>query len=196
MRPGIAPDYYDPNYLSPPSNYPFPNPHYRPFQIMPPLPPFVNPDEPRPFPMPSYIYPHISQSPHYESPYLRNNFLYHHHESPFLPHRSPFPHHEFLNRPHFMPFPPRFGPHGPILNIQKKKTIENLTQFIEEKELTKTILEKGEQKSCTICLEDFAIGNKIIYLPCFHYYHSKCIDTWVKTSNKCPLCNIEIKINQ
>ena len=64
---------------------------------------------------------------------------------------------------------------------------------LDEKEITQSILEKGEQKNCSICLEDFVVGDKIIYLPCFHYYHSKCIDTWVKNSDKCPLCNNEIK---
>ena len=53
---------------------------------------------------------------------------------------------------------------------------------------------KGEQKNCSICLEDFVVGDKIIYLPCFHYYHANCIEKWTQSSDKCPLCNIEIKI--
>ena len=92
---------------------------------------------------------------------------------------------------------PAFGPHGPIIvPKKKKKVINNLREILEEKEITQSILEKGEQKNCSICLEDFVVGDKIIYLPCFHYYHSKCIDTWVKNSDKCPLCNLEIKIPQ
>ena len=87
------------------------------------------------------------------------------------------------------------GPHGPAILIpkQKKKTIDNLSQYIEEQSLTKDMLEKGEQKNCSICLEDFIVGEKIIYLPCFHYYHAKCIEKWMKNSDKCPLCNNEIK---
>ena len=89
---------------------------------------------------------------------------------------------------------PAFGPHGPIIvPKKKKKVINNLREILDEKEITQSILEKGEQKNCSICLEDFVVGDKIIYLPCFHYYHSKCIDTWVKNSDKCPLCNNEIK---
>ena len=79
---------------------------------------------------------------------------------------------------------------------KQKKTIPNLSQFFEEVELTQSILDKGEQKKCSICLEDFEVGTKIIYLPCFHYYHAKCIENWVKESDKCPLCNIAIKIPQ
>ena len=89
-----------------------------------------------------------------------------------------------------MPFPN-------IPNIpmqQQKRTIPNLKEIFGETELTQNMLDKGENKKCSICLEDFEVGTKIIYLPCFHYYHAECIETWVKNSDKCPLCNIEIKI--
>ena len=77
---------------------------------------------------------------------------------------------------------------------QPKRTIPNLKEIFGETDLTQNMLDNGEQKKCSICLEDFEVGTKIIYLPCFHYYHAKCIETWVKNSDKCPLCNIEIKI--
>ena len=89
------------------------------------------------------------------------------------------------------------APHGMriMMNPHKpKKTIQNLSQYFEETELTQSILDKGKQKSCSICLEDFKVGDKIMYLPCFDYYHSKCIETWVHNSDRCPLCNTEIKI--
>ena len=94
------------------------------------------------------------------------------------------------------PTPIIMGPHGPIpIHLKpQKKTIDNLGELLEESTLTKEMLEKGELKNCSICLDDFTVGDKIIYLPCFHYYHSKCIEKWVKNSDKCPLCNIEIKI--
>jgi hypothetical protein len=94
-----------------------------------------------------------------------------------------------------MPMPLNM-PMQPMYPQQQKKTIPNLAQYFEEVELTQSILDKGEQKKCSICLEDFEVGAKIIYLPCFHYYHAKCIETWVQNSDKCPLCNIEIKIPQ
>ena len=84
----------------------------------------------------------------------------------------------------------------PMQNQPQKRTINNLKEIFGETELTQSILDKGEQKKCSICLEDFEVGTKIIYLPCFHYYHAKCIETWVKNSDKCPLCNTEIKIPQ
>ena len=87
------------------------------------------------------------------------------------------------------------NPQGQVLlKKQKKKTIDNLAELLEERNLTKEMLEKGEQKNCSICLDDFVVGDKIMYLPCFHYYHSKCIEKWAHSSDKCPLCNTEINI--
>ena len=80
-----------------------------------------------------------------------------------------------------------------IFNSKMKNNIENIADFVEEQELTEDILKKGQQKNCSICLENYSIGDKIVYLPCFHFYHTKCIQTWVKSSDKCPLCNVEIK---
>ena len=82
---------------------------------------------------------------------------------------------------------------GQVPNSKIKNNIENITDFVEEQELTDSMLEKGKQKNCSICLENYFVGDKIIYLPCFHFFHSKCIQTWMKSSDKCPLCNVEIK---
>ena len=141
---------------------------------------------------PRYYDPVIYPTPQYYNPYPARRII-------------------VVNRP--MTLPPQFVPihgnqrvmiapngmimipHGPPLQIVKqKKTIDNLGEIIGEQTLTKEMLEKGEQKNCSICLDDFVEGDKIIYLPCFHYYHSACIEKWTKTSDKCPLCNIEIKV--
>ena len=95
------------------------------------------------------------------------------------------------NQANLVRMQPPFGqPHAQ----KQKKGINNLAEILEERELTQSMLEKGEQKNCSICLENFEVGEKIIYLPCFHYYHAQCIEKWVKNSDKCPLCNNEIKI--
>ena len=82
--------------------------------------------------------------------------------------------------------------HRPARN--QKRTISNLKQIFGEIKVTNSILDNNEQKICSICLEKFEVGTKIIYLPCFHFYHSKCIELWIKNSVKCPLCKIEIKM--
>ena len=51
-----------------------------------------------------------------------------------------------------------------------------------------------ENKRCIICFDDFKNDDYVIYLPCFHFYHKKCIISWIKTMPSCPFC--KIKINQ
>ena len=42
---------------------------------------------------------------------------------------------------------------------------------------------------CVICLGEFLIGEEVLTLPCFHFFHSKCINEWYKYGKKCPICN-------
>ena len=45
-------------------------------------------------------------------------------------------------------------------------------------------------KECTICMESFKQGDKVIALPCDkrHYFHSECILSWSERHRNCPLC--------
>ena len=100
---------------------------------------------------------------------------------PFFPRmREPFFRQNF---PFFIP--PRMG----VNHIKNQKTIEQL----EKVEITKKILDKIKIKQCNICLDEYEIGDKISYLPCFHYFHYNCIKDWIEKSEKCPLCNSVIK---
>ena len=77
------------------------------------------------------------------------------------------------------------------LNLMQSPKInnnENYKKLLEEVEI-KEPFKNGEKKKCMICLENFSIGEKIIYLPCFHFFHSSCIYNWIRIKNKCPFCN-------
>ncbi|XP_021751144.1 probable E3 ubiquitin-protein ligase RHY1A isoform X1 [Chenopodium quinoa] len=41
---------------------------------------------------------------------------------------------------------------------------------------------------CSICLESFVEGNKLINLPCGHRFHSSCLYPWLQTCGECPYC--------
>jgi len=44
--------------------------------------------------------------------------------------------------------------------------------------------------ACTICLDDYEVGDKLRCLPCGHVFHAGCIGKWlVERSATCPLCN-------
>ncbi|KAJ2357734.1 E3 ubiquitin-protein ligase rnf13 [Coemansia erecta] len=49
------------------------------------------------------------------------------------------------------------------------------------------------EENCAVCLDDFAVGDKVRLLPCKHYFHVSCIDQWLtKNTAVCPLCNLNI----
>jgi hypothetical protein len=47
----------------------------------------------------------------------------------------------------------------------------------------------GCVESCPICMEPLAPGDVAKSLPCLHAFHAKCIDQWLRTSRRCPMCN-------
>uniref|UniRef100_A0A3Q2TK40 RING-type domain-containing protein n=1 Tax=Fundulus heteroclitus TaxID=8078 RepID=A0A3Q2TK40_FUNHE len=48
---------------------------------------------------------------------------------------------------------------------------------------------------CQICFCDYADGEKLRILPCFHDYHIQCIDRWLKVRRDnvtCPICRANL----
>ena len=43
---------------------------------------------------------------------------------------------------------------------------------------------------CSICLDDLCEGNdkQVVKTKCNHYFHRKCIVTWLREHRNCPLC--------
>ena len=54
----------------------------------------------------------------------------------------------------------------------------------------------NDDATCSICLGDYEHEDKVIQLPCSHMYHADCIKSWTKNHVRCPLCNIDLTINQ
>ena len=74
----------------------------------------------------------------------------------------------------------------------KSKGINNLNLLEESKINDEKLIKNENIKKCAICLDNYKVGDKISYLPCFHLYHSKCIKKWLKCSKMCPLCKKEV----
>ena len=48
--------------------------------------------------------------------------------------------------------------------------------------------------SCSICTEDFTLGEELRVLPCNHKFHPLCVDPWLlDVSGTCPLCRIDLR---
>uniref|UniRef100_A0A670KI52 E3 ubiquitin-protein ligase RNF43 n=1 Tax=Podarcis muralis TaxID=64176 RepID=A0A670KI52_PODMU len=45
---------------------------------------------------------------------------------------------------------------------------------------------------CAICLEEFAEGQELRIITCFHEFHRHCVDRWLLERQTCPLCMFNI----
>ncbi|KAD7117711.1 hypothetical protein E3N88_04979 [Mikania micrantha] len=53
--------------------------------------------------------------------------------------------------------------------------------------------EYGERASCSVCLQDFQLGEIVRSLPhCHHIFHLPCIDEWLVRHGSCPLCRRDL----
>ncbi|KAH7521452.1 hypothetical protein FEM48_Zijuj07G0034600 [Ziziphus jujuba var. spinosa] len=56
----------------------------------------------------------------------------------------------------------------------------------------------GENKTCTICLEEFGAGDgdenmsHASCMPCLHVFHEDCIQSWLDNSHYYPVCRFEM----
>jgi len=47
---------------------------------------------------------------------------------------------------------------------------------------------RKDDPKCTICLSAYTEGELMKSLPCFHCFHTDCIEQWFKVSCCCPIC--------
>ncbi|KAL5962005.1 hypothetical protein TSMEX_010318 [Taenia solium] len=46
---------------------------------------------------------------------------------------------------------------------------------------------------CAICLDIYELNDLVRLLPCHHFFHKKCIDTWLNRANNCPTCRGDVR---
>ncbi|XP_010779872.1 RING finger protein 165 [Notothenia coriiceps] len=69
----------------------------------------------------------------------------------------------------------------------KKRIPQNdLKMCLEDEEL-------DTDEKCTICLSMLEDGEDVRRLPCMHLFHQGCVDQWLATSRKCPICRVDIE---
>ncbi|KAI7988980.1 E3 ubiquitin-protein ligase MBR2 [Camellia lanceoleosa] len=45
-----------------------------------------------------------------------------------------------------------------------------------------------DDTKCSICQEEYAIGDEVGRLGCEHGFHMSCINQWLRLKNWCPIC--------
>ena len=59
--------------------------------------------------------------------------------------------------------------------------------------LTVSVNETHLTEQCTICMENYTLGQQLKLLPCSHLFHSVCIETYLtEFSSQCPLDNLPL----
>jgi hypothetical protein len=68
-----------------------------------------------------------------------------------------------------------------------------LPQYAVDMLSTELFSELSEAGTCTVCLDDFELHQRLKKLPCSHSFHQDCIDEWLlKHSDSCAMCNQKV----
>ena len=54
--------------------------------------------------------------------------------------------------------------------------------------LTKEHLDDEGKADCSICMESVNPGTEVTQLPCKHWFHGECVQSWLKEHDTCPQC--------
>ena len=77
---------------------------------------------------------------------------------------------------------------------EKNKDIQYIINYIPFTVIKDVCKEKENQPKCLICLSNYEVGEKVSALPCFHCFHTKCIDDWIIRKRLCPICKFELTL--
>ena len=47
---------------------------------------------------------------------------------------------------------------------------------------------KLEVPICSVCMEEFSLGQRAVAMRCQHTFHENCIVTWLLKKKCCPVC--------
>lgn len=50
----------------------------------------------------------------------------------------------------------------------------------------------SKSQSCSVCWEDFTVGEEVRLLECEHCFHGPCIIPWLELHGTCPVCRKEL----
>lgn len=70
---------------------------------------------------------------------------------------------------------------------------ENITLLMNVNNLNDaTTLSNLAEKDCSICRENYKLGETVATLNCLHRFHENCIREWGYVKTECPLCRTPI----
>ncbi|XP_012231747.2 E3 ubiquitin-protein ligase Arkadia [Linepithema humile] len=74
-----------------------------------------------------------------------------------------------------------------------QESIESHTFPHKYKRVKKVENREDAIEKCTICLSEFEDCESVRRLPCMHLFHIDCVDRWLCTNKRCPICRVDIE---
>ncbi|XP_046741899.1 uncharacterized protein LOC124408764 isoform X2 [Diprion similis] len=74
-----------------------------------------------------------------------------------------------------------------------QESIESHTFPHKYKRVKKVENAEDSVEKCTICLSEFEDCESVRRLPCMHLFHVDCVDQWLCTNKRCPICRVDIE---
>ena len=94
----------------------------------------------------------------------------------------------------------RFAANGYIISNApppaNQSIIDKIPEIIVDKKFIKDNNNEDIEFECAICKIQIEVQQKIKILSCKHYFHSRCITTWLQIHASCPLCRRKLNIKQ
>ena len=74
-----------------------------------------------------------------------------------------------------------------------KSVLEALERIkVNESNLSEIGKESSCENNCSVCKDNFEVGQIVLKLTCKHFFHEECIMPWLKERNSCPTCRFEL----
>ena len=86
---------------------------------------------------------------------------------------------------------------GDAVSQQELQQMQDFKRIVPDEELAKLQVVsfselQTDDKSCSICLDEFVPESQLYIIPCNHLFHKECLEGWVAENYKCPVCRCEI----
>jgi len=78
------------------------------------------------------------------------------------------------------------GPDGSMIDEEETKENSSVDSSLDSE--SNASEDKNNKSKCMICQEIYDLGDNIKTLPCFHFFHNKCINQWSVCVDSLCLC--------
>lgn len=81
---------------------------------------------------------------------------------------------------------------GATQDMIERNTFPHKYRRVRKQPLSEADIDDSSEK-CTICLSEFETDEDVRRLPCMHLFHIDCVDQWLSTNKRCPICRVDIE---